>query len=282
MVLIFMSTVLIKIYRGKLVENIYRGDIAIVDQNKNILYSAGSNKKVTYWRSAAKPIQALPIIYSGASNKYNLTEQEIAVMASSHNGEEKHIKLIYSILKKINLEENSLQCGICSPLHKPTAANLLEKGIQLNPIFNPCSGKHASQLALCRYYNWSIEDYYRNEHPVQKMILKVISDLTSCNKENIYLGIDGCGVPVFGLPIKNMSIAYALIANWESLPSEYRTAGKVLYSSMTNYPEIVGGTKRFDTNLIMSSKSNILAKSGADGVFCLGIRKDKKIKFSKI
>jgi len=110
-----MSDVLLKIYRGNLVENIYRGDIAIVHKAGNHTLSFGDKEKITYWRSAAKPIQVMPVIYSGAADKYKLTDKEITIMASSHNGEEKHIKLVYKILDKINLDEKDLLCGVHLP-----------------------------------------------------------------------------------------------------------------------------------------------------------------------
>lgn len=272
-----MSDILIKIYRGNLIENTYRGDISIVDKKGNPIFSVGDNKKIAYWRSAAKPIQALPVIYSGAADKYKLTDKEIAIMASSHNGEEKHIELIYNILVKIGLDEKALLCGILPHVHKPTAKYLHQNKIKISPVYNPCSGKHVAQLILCQYYGWTINDYYKLEHPVQQMILNVVAKMTKYPKEEIYLGIDNCGVPVFGLPIKNMSYAYTRIANWELLPLEYRQSAKRIFLSMIKYPEIVGGTGRFDTDLIRVSEGKLLAKSGADGVFCIGVRNENGI-----
>ncbi|MCJ7789664.1 MAG: asparaginase [Candidatus Atribacteria bacterium] len=269
-----MHEVLIKIYRGNLIENIYRGDIAIVDKKGKSIFSVGDNKKITYWRSAAKPIQVMPVIYSGAADKYKLTAKEIAIMASSHNGEEKHIELIYKILDKIGLDEKALLCGAHPPFHKPTAKYLYKNKIKISPIYNPCSGKHVAQLTLCQYYGWRINDYYKLEHPVQQMILDVVVKMTEYPKEKIYLGIDGCGVPVFGLPIKNMSFAYTRIVNWELLFSEYQQAAKRIFLSMIKYPDIVGGTDRFDTDLMRVSEGKLLAKSGADGVFCIGVRNE--------
>jgi len=140
-----MSEILIKIYRENLVENIYRGDIAIVNTRGEITFSVGDSEKITYWRSAAKPIQALPVIYSGAVDKYGLTEKETAIMTSSHSGEEGHIKLIYSILDKIGLDEKALLCGVHPPVHKPTAKYFHKNKIKISPIYNPCSGKHVAQ-----------------------------------------------------------------------------------------------------------------------------------------
>ncbi len=270
-----MSKIVVKIFRENLVENIYRGDIAIVDSEGRPVYSLGDIEKITYWRSAAKPIQVLPVIYSGAYKKYNFTDQELAILSASHNGEEEHIQLVNSVLAKINLTEKDLQCGICLPAHKPTARNLQKEGIPVGPIYNPCSGKHAAQLTLCQYYGWNITEYYCIEHPVQKMILDIISRLAKYPKDKIYLGIDDCGVPVFGLPIANMAKAYADLSNWESLPENYRGAAEKIFSSMTENPYIVGGTDRFETDLMRVSKGNLLAKSGADGVFCIGIRNEQ-------
>ena len=271
-----MSEVVIKIYRGNLIENLYRGDLSIVNKNSNSIYSLGDEQKLTYWRSAAKPIQALPVIYSGAFQKYGFTDQELAIMAASHNGEEKHIRLVSSILEKINLSEKDLKCGICPPVYRPTANYLKKNGITISPIYNPCSGKHVAQLALCQYYGWPIDDYYTVNHPVQQMILDVVSNISEYPKENIYLGIDDCTVPVFGMPIKNMSKAYASIANWELLSKKYKQAAQKIFSSLLDNPEIIGGTDRFDTDLMKVLDGNLIAKSGADGVFCIGIRNDKK------
>lgn len=271
-----MSEVVVKIFRGNLIENLYRGDVSIIKNPGNSIYSLGDEQKLTYWRSAAKPIQALPVIYSGAYQRYGFTDQELAIMAGSHNGEEKHIKLVFSILDKINLTEKDLKCGICPPVHRPTANYLKKNGIEITPAYNPCSGKHAAQLSLCKYYSWPVTDYYSVNHPVQQMILDIVGDISEYTKEKIYLGIDDCTVPVFGMPLKNMSKAYARIANWESLPKQYKQAAQKMFFSMVNNPDIVGGTDRFDTDLMKVSDGNLVAKSGADGVFCIGIRYEKE------
>jgi len=165
-------------------------------------------------------------------------------------------------------------CGAYPAFHKPTAESLTQNKISTKSIYNPCSGKHVAQLTLCQYYGWRISDYYKLEHPVQQMILDIVAKMTEYPKEKIYLGIDGCGVPVFGLPIKNMSFAYTRIVNWELLFSEYQQAAKRVFLSMVKYPEIVGGTNRFDTDLMRISEGKLLAKSGADGVFCIGVRNE--------
>ena len=141
-----MSEILVKIYRGNLVKNLYRGDITVVNDE------AGDCEKITYWRSSAKPIQALPVVYSGAADKYKLTEKEIVILASSHSGEEEHIQLIRNILNKIKLSEKNLLCGAYPAFRKSTTNSLLQDKNKAKPIYDPCSGKHAAQLILCKYY----------------------------------------------------------------------------------------------------------------------------------
>jgi len=216
----------------------------------------------------------MPVIYSGAADNYKLTDKEIAITASSHSGEEEHIQLIYDILNKINLSEKNLLCGAYPIFRKSANDSFVQDKTKAKPIYNPCSGKHVAQLTLCQYYGWRINDYYKLEHPVQQVILEIIAEITGYPKKEIYLGIDNCGVPVFGLPIKNMSYAYTRIANWELLPLEYQQAAKRIVTSMIKYPDIVGGTNRFDTDLMRISEGKLLAKSGADGVFCIGVRNE--------
>lgn len=165
-------------------------------------------------------------------------------------------------------------CGAYPAFRKPANDSLIQNKTNAKPIYNPCSGEHVAQLTLCQYYGWRINDYYKLEHPVQQMILDVVAKMTEYPKEKIYLGIDGCGVPVFGLPIKNMSFAYTRRVNWELLFSEYQQAVKRIFLSMIKYPDIVGGTDRFDTDLMRVSEGKLLAKSGADGVFCIGVRNE--------
>jgi len=258
-------------YRNKLVESIHRGDVAIVNENGKDLYKYGDINKITYWRSAAKPFQTLPLIFTGTAQKYSFTEKELAIMAASHSGEPAHTRVIKTILDKIGLDESYLKCGVHSPLHKKTAKELLKAGKKPGPVHNNCSGKHCSLLALCKYHDWPLTTYYEKSHPVQKLIIKTISDITKVSVNNIYYGEDGCGVIVFGIPVRNMAYAYARLANPNSLPVKYRKAARIMASCMEKYPRMVGGTGRFNTDLMNVTGNKFVAKSGAEGVFCIGV-----------
>lgn len=269
-----MSEIILEVIRGNLVENIHRGDIAIVGHNNKEITGIGNPGKITYWRSSAKPFQVLPVILSGAAEKYNFTDKELAVMSASHSGQRLHIELVNSILKKINLKKEALKCGTHPPFHKPTRKDLQKRGEKPKKIHNACSGKHAAQLALCQYYDWDLENYFEADHPVQKKIIKVISEVTEYPLNKIEIGVDGCGVPVFGMPLKNMALAYYYLIDRKSMPSKYREASTQIFEAIINNPEVVAGTNRFDTDLMKATNKKIIAKAGADGVFCLGI-KDK-------
>ncbi|MFW5986110.1 MAG: asparaginase [Halanaerobiales bacterium] len=266
-----MPEILAEVYRNQLVESRHRGNVVLVNNEGELRGKVGDENTVTYWRSAAKPLQALPVIFSGAADRYGFTDKELAVMAASHNGEDRHTAAVNSILEKIDLPESALDCGIHPPLHKETANRLRAEGEKPRQIHNNCSGKHAGILTLCRFYNWPFENYILPDHPSQKLWLKVIAEITDFSEEKIYTGEDGCGVVVFGLPLRNMAYAYARLANPETLPGKYRKAAVKITSVMEENPEMVAGESRFDTDLMRVLGNRLFAKSGAEGVFSLGI-----------
>jgi L-asparaginase II len=262
---------MVNVYRGELVESIHYGHIAIVDKDGKDLAYAGDKDIITYWRSAAKPFQSMAVITTGASSQYDITDSELAVMSASHNGEEEHTTVVRGILKKLRLEEDALQCGIHPPYYKPAARNLYKQGIEPGPIHNNCSGKHAGLLAICQKMGWSLDDYNNPDHPVQQLLLSIIAEVTDYPRDKIFTGVDGCGVVVFGLPLRNMAYAYARLANPDTLPLKYREAAQRVTRSMENNPHLVGGTDRFDTDLLEITGNKLIAKSGAEGIFCTGV-----------
>ncbi|MFW6301116.1 MAG: asparaginase [Bacillota bacterium] len=263
---------LVNVYRGKLVESIHNGAIAVVAPNGEILASVGQPEQKTYWRSAAKPIQAIPLIADGVADYYGLTDREIAVISASHSGEDLHIELVRSILDKIGLDESALKCGTHYPYNKKAKEKLVSAGKEPTEIYNNCSGKHSGLLALCQYNDWNIENYFALEHPLQQVLLKYIALMTGVKKEKIVTGEDGCGVVVYGLPITSMARAYARLANPEYLPADLEPAAARIRDAMIKNPEAVGGTGRFNTDLMAAAGDYLVAKVGAEGIFSLGIK----------
>jgi len=267
-----MSKELVYVTRGNLVESIHRGDLVIVNSKGEVLAYVGDPFKVTYVRSSAKPIQAINVFLSGAYEKFNFTYDEIAIMCASHFGEDYHIETIIKILKKIGVSEDSLLCGGGYSINKDIALKQARDNIKITPVYSDCSGKHAGIIASCIAKGYDIKGYNLISHPVQRDILKVVSKMCEIKEEDIIIGIDGCTVPVFGMPIFNLALAFAKIANPDKLDNNYRFAASVIFNSMNSYPQMVSGTGGFCTELMKNTKGKLIGKLGAEAVYAVGIK----------
>ncbi|MHC6180436.1 asparaginase [Clostridium sp. JNZ X4-2] len=267
-----MSEIVVKVTREPLVESVHRADIAVVGSNGNLVCSLGDAHKFAYMRSAAKPIQALEVILSGASDKFSFTDEEISIMCGSHYGEEFHRKTVEKILEKLGLNVDNLLCGSTLSLNEEYSKRLLWNHAKLNPAYTDCSGKHAGILSVCVLKGYSLQDYNLPEHPVQKEIKGIISEVCSIRKENIIIGTDGCTVPVFGMPLYNMALGFSKMANTEWLPKDYRKAADRIFNAVNNAPEMIAGTNGFCTEVIKNTNNKILGKFGAEGIYCIGIK----------
>ena len=267
-----VSDLLVNVVRGDLVESQHRGHVVITDREGQVVFSLGNPQHVTYWRSAAKPFQALPLLERQVAEKFALTSPEIALFVSSHGGEERHLTVLRQLLAKLELSEADLDCGISAPMHLPSAKKILTSGNKFAALNNACSGKHSGILALTLLMEAPLTGYIKQEHPVQQEMLRTICQCTSLSPEDIHIGIDGCGVPVFGLPLRHMAMAYARL----SLPEGYFEPGRfealnTVRQAMTQHPFYVAGTDRFDTVLMEVTGGKVVAKVGSEGVYCLGI-----------
>ena len=145
-----MSEVLVHVTRGGMVECIHRGDLVIVDTTGKIIHQIGDPQKVTYWRSAAKPFQVLPLVEAGGLQHFSFTSEELALMTSSHNGEERHVATTLAMLGKLNQTPDTLECGTAPPLSQRAANQLLAKGQSFSVLTNSCSGKHCNMIEIGR------------------------------------------------------------------------------------------------------------------------------------
>ncbi len=263
-----MAEVLLHIYRGTLAENIIRGDIVVTDRQGQLMSGCGDIQKLTYMRSAAKPIQALVGVEAGVLEAYNIGQEELAIFCASHNGQSFHVAAVRSVLAKIGLREQNLLCGADYSFNPQIRAKMIEEGLAKSPLFNNCSGKHALMLAVCQKMGWSIDDYYLPEHPLQQAILAKVAFYAGLDKEQITIGVDGCGVPVFALPLINMAKAYAKLVNQHALSPREATAAKKIISAMAAYPHMIAGSGEFCTALMEVTKGRIIGKKGSDGVYC--------------
>lgn len=264
---------LVEVTRGGITESRHRGHIVAVEPEGKVVAYIGAPETVTYLRSSAKPHQAIPLIASGAADRFGFTEKEIALACASHSGEPIHVEVAASMLKKIGLPSSALKCGTHEPFSPEVSRQMREEGEEPNVLQNNCSGKHAGMLATALHLGAPIETYDEPTNPVQLAIGKTISRFSGIAVEDIAVGVDGCGVPVFGITVKAMALIYArLIAPPVQFDESTRDACARIVSAMTSYPELIGGTTdRLDTEIMRAAPGRLVSKVGAEGVYTLGV-----------
>lgn len=268
-----LSVPLVKVARGAIVESRHRGHIVAVEPDGNVVAFLGAPETVTYLRSSSKPHQAIPLVATGAADHFGFTEEEIALACASHNGEEIHTRIVSSMLRKIGLEASALKCGAHEPYGKEAAEELRRKGELPSVLHNNCSGKHVGMLALALYLGAPTETYDEPQHAVQKAVGDVIAQFSDVPVEDMAVGVDGCGAPVFGVTVIGMARMYArLVSPPRDFEEPIRAACGRIVSAMTNHPKLIGGTKdRLDTVMMKVTRGGLVSKVGAEGVYTAGV-----------
>jgi L-asparaginase II len=263
-----MSDSVIEVLRGSAVESTHRVHLAVVDAEGRVRTCTGDPDRVTFFRSAAKPFQALPLVDDGAVDRLGITDEELALCCGSHSGEPHHLRVAESILRRVGLGSEALACGPHPPFHGATRRELLESGLEPVRLHNNCSGKHAGMMALARAHGWDPSGYERMEHPVQGRLLAEVSHWAGLPAEGIALATDGCGVVCFAMPLYHMALAFARLAAAARRGDE---APRRVVEAMTSYPDMVAGTDRLCTDLMRRMEGRVFAKVGAEWVYCVGI-----------
>lgn len=265
--------VLVEVTRGSIVESRHRGVIVAVEPDGREIIRQGDIHLITSTRSTIKPIQAIPVITSGAADHFNLTPREIAVICASHGGESIHTQTVTDILNRMGLDERALSCGAQSPFHEPTARKLEQKGVSFSQIHNNCSGKHTGMLATAVHCRVSIAGYTSLDHAIQRGIVSVFTRMAGLG-DNLPTAIDGCSAPTFGVPLSSLALCFARLVNpWSfaEAGSDIGEAAKRIVAAMQSHPEMVGGTGRFDTDLLRVARGKLVCKVGAEAVYTVGI-----------
>ncbi|MHC0036267.1 asparaginase [Pseudoneobacillus sp. C159] len=261
----------ILVYRGEYLESTHEVHIAVVDAEGNLLYSYGNPDRLTFPRSSMKPFQAVQLLETGAADAFHYSAAEISLSCASHSGETYHRSTVLDILNRVGLEEDHLQCGTHIPRDMESYKQLIREGKELTPVFSNCSGKHSGMLASAVHMNEDVSSYRDIHHPLQQRILEVIEDVCSFPKEQIEISVDGCGVPVHQLPLRNTALGFARLAKPEVFSNRNRAEVlKTIRDAMIKHPEMVGGTNRFDTDLMRVYNGRLVAKAGAEAVQCIG------------
>lgn len=258
------------VLRGDIAESVHRVQCAVVDATGAEAGRSEHAERITSFRSAAKPFQLLPFVERGHADALGWGEPELAIMAASHSGSREHLALVRRLLERIGLEAKHLACGYHDPMDAESLEDVRRDPGLRGPLYNNCSGKHAGMLAFCRAEGWPVEGYEQPSHPLQQLLLQTVADCCGVKPESIALGVDGCSVPVFGMPLTRMARGYARIAEaWARGGDARARALQRIARAMTAHPVLVEGHGRLATDLMRATGGRVLAKSGAEGLLLL-------------
>jgi L-asparaginase II len=259
---------IVEVSRGTVVESVHRLVIAVADGTGRLRASAGDVELVTFARSAIKPIQAIPLVEDGVAARFVLSEEDLALCCASHNGEAIHVAGVLAMLRRFGVEPDALACGPHAPLGEAASRALRQAGKEPERVHNNCSGKHAGMLGLARAHGWPIEGYAQPAHPVQQRMRAEVARWTGVTGESLYEAVDGCGVVTFALPVSAMARGFARLA---IAARRGEAEASTILLAMGRHPEYVGGTNRLCSALIRAVDGRIIAKVGAEGVYCAAI-----------
>ena len=264
------NPVLIEVMRGAAVESRHRGAFVVVDASGKIVHSAGDPRMSIYPRSAVKPLQALPLIETGAADRFGLTDKELALACASHKGEPAHVDAVNAWLDRIGLSDAALECGIQAPRTPAAAKRAILAHIPLTAAYHNCSGKHTGFLTSCVACGDIPSGYIDPNHPAQKRVTQALAEMTGCDLSAVSLARDGCGVPTYHMPLHSLATGMARLADPSKLPKARADAAKRLLAAMGAEPFYVNGTGGFTTE-VMATVPSVRLKGGAEGVYAAAL-----------
>lgn len=255
------------VVRGDIAESRHRVQCVVADGAGSVRAASAEPEGVTSFRSAAKPFQLLPFVERGHADALGCSERELAIMAASHSGSRVHVALVQGLLDRLGLSQAELACGYHDPQDPQSLEDVRRDPSRRGPIYNNCSGKHAGMLALCRAEGWPVAGYERPGHPLQQLMLRTVAECCGVAPESVLTGVDGCSVPVFGVPLTRMAQGYARLAGAVARGGDVRArALQRIGHAMMSEPVVVEGEGRLATDLMRAAPGRILAKSGAEGL----------------
>lgn len=262
------NPVLVEVTRGDTVESRHRGAAVVVDADGRIVWSVGDVERPVFPRSAVKSIQALPLIESGAADRFGFTPAEIALAVSSHSGEPIHADTALGMLKKAGRDAGCLECGTQWPMNETASRALLLKGGQPSALNNNCSGKHAGFVCLACELDADPKGYVGADHIVQREVKAALEGVTGARHDTALSGTDGCSIPTYAIPLAAMALGFARLATGHGLAPERARAARRIREAVAVNPLMVAGTGRVDTKVTEILGQRAFIKTGAEGVYC--------------
>jgi len=261
------NPILVEVVRGTMVESRHRGAIAVVAPDGTVVRSIGDVTREMYPRSSIKPVQALPLIETGAADAFGFGNVEIALACASHLGEARHVTAVRAALEKVNGTPEMLECGAQPPASRAAEHEIIRAGEPPHALHNNCSGKHTGMIATALHKGENPAGYTAITHPVQQRILGVFESMTGCDLSRAPRGIDGCSVPVWAMPLGNLALAMARMADPSDQPEIRQNAAARIRAAMAAEPFYVHGSNTFATDVMNIAGPDVLVKGGAEGVF---------------
>lgn len=252
-------------YRDGRLESIHRGAWVLAGSDGTIIEHVGDPSQGIYPRSATKSLQALPLIESGAADRFDFDDRHLALACASHSGEPRHVAVAADGLQRIGLNAGHLQCGPQRPQDSAIDS-------PAERIANNCSGKHVGFLAVAAHLGVEPSNYLNPADAVQAQVRSAVLDMTGAAADELGVGIDGCSAPTFHLPLIGLATALARLTNPQNLAPARAAACRRLTDAARHHPDLIAGTHdRFCTDLIAATNGRVFGKIGAEGVFTFGV-----------
>jgi L-asparaginase II len=271
-----VNPVLVELTRGGIVESFHRGAIAVVDADGTMHTALGDVDRPIFPRSAVKVLQALPLVESGAADRFGLVDEELALACASHGGEAIHTAAAASMLGKAGLDVGALECGAHWPYHDEALKALAAAGGRPTALHNNCSGKHAGFVCLgCQIADVEprgfLRGYVQHDHPVMREVSAALQATTDHELTDTARGTDGCSIPTYAIPLRKLALAFARVATGVGLRPGHAQAARRLRAAVARAPQMVCTSGRLDGRVMAHFGERVFCKVGAEGVYCAAL-----------
>jgi len=276
-----MNPVLVDVWRGNAVESEHTGSLAVLDADGGVVLALGDIDRPVFPRSSVKALQALPLVESDAADRLALTDEELALACASHGGEPAHVRTAANMLAKAGVDASVLECGAHWPYHEGSSREMAARGEAPSALNNNCSGKHAGFVCLaCALMGWNdgglnlrsyVKGYVKPEHPVMQEVNDALQSTTGVDLKKAPRGTDGCSIPTYGIPLRQLALAFARFGSGVGLREGQARAAQRLREAVANAPFMVGGSERMDSLVMQRLGQRVFCKVGAEGMYCAAL-----------
>ena len=272
------APILARQLRGGIEESVHRGDIVETDAAGRVIRQLGDPDRVVTLRSTVKPFGLLALVEAGGIAAFDLEPAELAIMASSHSGEDLHVRTLQGLYRRSGVSQALLACGSDgAPLDLLTAARLARDGEKAGPVRHMCSGQHTVFLLLSRLRGWDATDYWKPSHPSQVAYRDAVARVYGTPAAKLQSAVDGCGIETYAFRLREVARAYAMLADPAGIPgsdprSELAGSLTTIRDAMLANADLVAGRHdRIDTSLMKAAPGRLVSKGGMEALRAIAI-----------